>query len=117
MLVYFYIFKYAQIDLQTQLEEITIDRITQALLNDSSVLFIEAMYQDNSPTNSKRMEYTAISPKERTPPEITEYISREMPPPLKTKYEMMKFPRFFLRLYIHLFYLQHRHSLRGETVI
>ena len=83
-------------------EQTTFDFLTQPLLNDSPVLFLEPMDQDQPPTNSEQIEHNSVSPKERTHPEITNDISSEtLPPQKKTKYKIMKDPDFLLHLYIH----------------
>ena len=85
----------AQIDLRNRPVQNTADLITQPLFNYSLDLFLEAMDQDQPFTNSDQLEHRNISPKDQTPPEITnEDTSRETPPPQQKKYEIMKDPAF-----------------------
>ena len=107
----------AQLDLQHQLEQTITDLITQPLFNDSPVLFLQAMDQDQPNTISEQIEHNTVSPKGRTPPEISNDNSRESPPPLKKKYEIMKDPAFLSSPVYPTFLPQNFHSLQIEMTI
>ena len=47
------------------------------------------MGQDQSAAISELIEHITVSPKERTPPELTNDLSRETPPQPKKKYEIL----------------------------
>ena len=82
----------AQIDIQNQLEQTNnTDLTTQLFLNDSPVLFLEAIVQDTSVDNPEQnssntgpIEHLTPPEKHRTPPETNNYEqSLETTPPAK----------------------------------
>ena len=81
----------AQLDTQNQLEQTNnTDLTTQALFNDSSTLFREAMDQDPSLANSEQ-NCSTEQIEHQTPPETNNYEqSQGTRPPQKKRYEIMK---------------------------
>ena len=83
------------IDLQNRLEQNTTELTTQLLFRDSPVLFLGAIDQDQSNTNTEQVEHQKSFPKDRTPPVIINYDThRQLLPRTKKKYEIMKDPAF-----------------------
>ena len=87
----------AQLDLQTQLEQTSSDLTTHPLFNDSPILFLETMVQNQTPPNTnstnfaEQMEHEYTSSKTHTPPDDN---TTETPPtPKKTlrNYERSSF--------------------------
>ena len=106
-----------QIDLQSQLEQTTVDLTTRPLLNDSRVLYIDT--SEPTPTNSlEQMEQDKIehdTSKVPTPLNDTDN-THATPPPPKKRYEIMKYP-LILHQSILLQYLPNFLSLQPVMII
>ena len=99
----------AQNDPQTQ--QTTVDLLTQPIITDSPVLFLEAIDQNQPATHSEQIEHNTVSPKKCTPPERTNNLSRETTLLPKKIYKINTDPAFFLYIYTHLFYLQNNRDV------